>query len=131
MIRPSKYGLSALVIAATLGVSSAAQAQSASAGDASRGYHLFIAKSCGGCHSIGGGKRAGPDLKGVTDRRSKAWLVEWLTHTKEMILTDSTAIGLWRAYNGYNMPEQRMTKSDINDILAYIECGNGVNMCGG
>jgi mono/diheme cytochrome c family protein len=119
MIRSSKYALWGLVIAAMVGLSWAARAQSSS-NDVQRGGDLYRNKSCDACHSIGGGRRAGPDLKGVTDRRSRAWLNKWLTNTREMLQSDSIAIALKADYHNWNMPEQRLTQSDINALLAYI-----------
>jgi mono/diheme cytochrome c family protein len=119
MISPSKYALSGLVIAAMVGFSWAARAQS-SGNDVARGYTLWRDKSCDACHSIGGGRRAGPDLKGVTDRRSRAWLNKWLTNTREMLQSDSTAMGLLADYHNIPMPEQRLSPADINALLAYI-----------
>ena len=33
---------------------------------------------CNACHSIGEGKKIGPDLKGVTERREEAWLIKFI-----------------------------------------------------
>jgi len=119
MISPSKYALWGLVIAAMVGLSSAAQAQGSS-NDVQRGESLWRDKSCDACHSIGGGRRAGPDLKGVTDRRSRAWLNKWLTNTKEMLQNDSVAMAMEQDYHNWHMPEQRLSPADINALLAYI-----------
>src|ERR1700674_1793945 len=45
---------------------------------ADRGATYWRNRSCDGCHSIGGGRRAGPDLAGVSGRRSYDWLKRWL-----------------------------------------------------
>ena len=36
------------------------------------GEEIFQSK-CSACHSIGGGRRVGPDLAGVMERRTKDW----------------------------------------------------------
>jgi len=41
---------------------------------AADGKALFEAK-CGACHSVGGGPKVGPDLKGVVARRGKEWTI--------------------------------------------------------
>ena len=35
-------------------------------------------KVCAACHTIGVGDKVGPDLRGVTERRDRAWLVSYL-----------------------------------------------------
>ena len=41
---------------------------------------LFQAK-CAKCHTVGRGDRVGPDLKGVSERREKAWISGFITKT--------------------------------------------------
>src|SRR5262245_33979905 len=38
-----------------------------------RGEEVFAARGCGGCHAFGS-KLVGPDLVGVTERRSVTWM---------------------------------------------------------
>lgn len=38
----------------------------------------FFKQNCASCHTIGGGRLTGPDLKDVTRRRDRAWLTNWL-----------------------------------------------------
>lgn len=46
--------------------------------EAIEGQALFQEK-CVACHTIGQGDRVGPDLAGVTARRSHAWLEAWIS----------------------------------------------------
>jgi cytochrome c2 len=39
---------------------------------------VFYEDNCASCHSIGEGVIGGPDLKGVTARRDRAWLIQFL-----------------------------------------------------
>ena len=39
---------------------------------------LFFEDNCASCHTIGEGVIGGPDLKGVTARRDRAWLIQFL-----------------------------------------------------
>ena len=43
---------------------------SSKAEDIAKGEATFVSKGCNACHKIGGGKLVGPDLLGVTSRRS-------------------------------------------------------------
>ena len=47
-------------------------------GSASNGKSLFEQK-CSACHTIGGGRLVGPDLKGVTETRSQEWLTNFIS----------------------------------------------------
>jgi len=38
----------------------------------------FFKKNCASCHTIGGGRLTGPDLKDVSKRQSRDWLVKWI-----------------------------------------------------
>ena len=39
---------------------------------------MFTNRGCNTCHRVGGGNLIGPDLAGVTQRRSEKWLTTWL-----------------------------------------------------
>ena len=88
MIRISKLGLCTVIVGALALSASVAQAQ-----DAKKGKSIFASKGCGACHSIGkpASKMAGPDLAGVTQRRSADWLKRWLKDPTAMFGNDSTA----------------------------------------
>lgn len=120
MIRTSKLALIGLV-ALGLGISTAAQAQMAVNADlAKRGKTVFSNKGCGGCHSVGKGRMAGPDLLGVTDRRDGAWLRRWLKETDQMLANDSTARAMLAEAKGVKMPNLKLTDADIDALLNYI-----------
>jgi mono/diheme cytochrome c family protein len=56
-------------------------APSASAQDAG----AFYKRNCGACHTIGGGRLLGPDLKNVEGRKDRKWLIEFLVDPKAAI----------------------------------------------
>lgn len=63
------------------------------------GETLFQSK-CSACHTIGGGVRVGPDLAGVTGRRDRAWLSQWiLAPDKVLAAGDPTATATACAYS--------------------------------
>lgn len=87
---------------------------------AEEGEALFQ-KYCMGCHTIGGGDLAGPDLLGVADRRDPDWLEHWLAGPDVMIADgDPIALELLAKYNGIAMPNQHLTLSEIDALLAYM-----------
>ncbi|MCI0457989.1 MAG: hypothetical protein L0Z62_13575 [Gemmataceae bacterium] len=50
----------------------------------------FFRQSCSSCHTIGGGRLTGPDLKGVTGRvekagKSRQWLIDFIRNARSVI----------------------------------------------
>lgn len=77
---------------------------------------------CMSCHTIGKGKLVGPDLKGVTKKRSEKWLLEYIEYPEGMIKEkkDKDAVALFNEYKTM-MPEPGLTKDEIKQMLKYIE----------
>src|SRR6185503_7834515 len=48
-----------------------------------RGEYAF-SNHCAACHTIGGGDRIGPDLKGVTSARDHAWLDRFIREPEQV-----------------------------------------------
>ena len=75
---------------------------------------------CAQCHTIGGGKLVGPDLKGIETKRKTDWLLQFIQSPQRMIQSgDPTAKSLAAQY-GMVMPDQAMSSAEIHGILAYI-----------
>lgn len=65
----------------------------------------FFKQNCTSCHTIGGGRLTGPDLKDVTTRKDRAWLVQFLQSPKSMIDSgDPYAVKLQQEARGVVMP---------------------------
>ncbi len=79
--------------------------------------------NCMSCHTIGGGRLTGHDLKNVTQRRDKAWLTQFMVDPKAMIDGgDPYAVELVRVARGVVMPTlPGMTKARAEALLALIE----------
>jgi len=81
---------------------------------------LFQQK-CAVCHTVGGGKRVGPDLRGVTDRRETDWLVRWITHPDQMLTDkDPIAVGLLTESGQIPMPNLGITESQAAALIDYL-----------
>lgn len=94
------------------------------AGNAGQGKSVFDQK-CASCHSIGGGKLIGPDLKGVTGQRPHDWLINFITTPDKVIASgDATAKQLVGEY-GMPMPNVGVSQQQAEDILAYIQQQSG------
>ncbi len=89
-----------------------------------QGQAIFEEK-CQGCHSIGGGRLVGPDLKGVTSRRDRDWLISFITSPDQLIAQeDPLANQLVQEY-GIAMPNLGLSEQEAEEILAYIETQSG------
>lgn len=93
----------------------------------SNGEQLYRTR-CVSCHSIDGSGDGliGPDLQGVTQRRNRQWLVDWLRAPDEMLLNkDPIAIALYRQFNNVAMPNLGLSQSDIEELLRYMDTHAG------
>lgn len=87
---------------------------------AEKGKKVFQERSCAACHTIGGGKLAGPDLAGVTERREEEWLKKWLKSPETMLMSDPIAKEMLSVYM-VPMPNQGLTDEEIDALIKYFE----------
>jgi len=88
--------------------------------EAVRGKLAFESK-CLACHSIGQGKKLGPDLAGVTKRRDAAWLTRWLKSPEAMLKTDEHAKAMLKEYNDIPMPNQNLSDAEVKEYIKYFQ----------
>jgi mono/diheme cytochrome c family protein len=82
-------------------------------------------KVCAGCHTIGVGDRVGPDLRGVTGRRDRAWLVSYIRNPVAMrAKRDPIAVELTAKFKDVHMPNLGMSEVDATDLIAYLSAEN-------
>lgn len=107
-----RIGLMLVVVSATAG--------SAPAQTAAEGQTLFASK-CYSCHNIGSGDKQGPDLKGVTTRRTRDWLHEFINAPATVNSKgDAVARQLFAKFSPTVMPDQALAPEQIDSILALI-----------
>jgi nitrite reductase (NO-forming) len=88
--------------------------------EAARGKLAFESK-CLACHSMGQGKKLGPDLAGVTKNRSADWLARWLKEPEKMLQTDDKAKAMLKEYNNIPMPNQNLTAAEVREYIKYFQ----------
>ncbi len=89
------------------------------------GQALFQEK-CAACHTIGGGKLVGPDLKGVTARRDPQWLARWIQEPDKVLSGgDPIATQLLAEFNNVPMPNLGLTDQQVAALVAYLESLEG------
>ncbi|MCC6347919.1 MAG: cytochrome c, partial [Nitrospirales bacterium] len=89
---------------------------------AARGKQLFRQK-CASCHTIqgGGARGVGPDLKGVTTRRERKWLIDFIVYTDRMLASDPLAQQLLKEHGNFPMPTMGLTRAEGVAIVEYLE----------
>jgi mono/diheme cytochrome c family protein len=114
--------LLSIVALASIAATWAAPPTVANAADAQAGKQLFQEKTCAACHTIGKGPLVGPDLKGVTTKRPHDWLEQWIAAPDAVLAKkDPYALELLHQFHDVPMPNLGLSKSDVDNILAYLE----------
>lgn len=83
----------------------------------------YFTKNCAGCHTIGKGPLMGPDLKAVSQRQSREWLVKWLLDPEGVLSGgDPYAMKLQKESRGALMPRSPgMTGTLADTLLDFID----------
>lgn len=85
---------------------------------AASGKSVFETK-CSACHKITDQKVVGPGLKGVTQRRKPAWILNMITNPEEMTKKDPQAMKLLEEHLT-QMTFQNVTDDEAKAILEYM-----------
>jgi protein SCO1/2 len=82
---------------------------------------ILFRKMCAPCHTIGGGDHVGPDLRGVADRRERAWLSDFIRNPATVLARkDPDALALAARFPGVHMPSIGLLDIDATDLIAYL-----------
>ena len=82
-------------------------------------------KLCAPCHTVGVGDHAGPDLRGVTQRRDHAWLSSFIRSPLRMrAQQDPVALQLAAKFPAVRMPTLGLTEVDAADLINYLDVLN-------
>ena len=114
-----------LLLAVFLVVLSAQLAWMVSVQSTTDGEAIFQDK-CAGCHTVGAGQLAGPDLKGVTAQRDRDWLARFIAEPDKMLAEgDPIAASLLQEFNNLPMPNQGLSEEQVAAVIAYLESSEG------
>jgi mono/diheme cytochrome c family protein len=77
---------------------------------------------CTACHTFGKGVKVGPDLKGVTARRQRPWLLKFVRSSQKVIASgDPVATELFRTFKKQRMPDWTdLTPQDVSAIMDWL-----------
>jgi len=83
----------------------------------------YFRQTCVSCHTIGGGRATGPDLKDVTQRKDREWLVKFIMNPKVVIDSgDPYAKKIYEEARNYPMPPPPgITRDRAEKLLDLIE----------
>src|SRR5215471_12266083 len=83
----------------------------------------FFRQNCVSCHTVGGGRLTGPDLKNITQRKEQEWLVEFLQSPQAMMdKGDPYVLKLQQEARGVVMPTiSGMSKERAQALLTMLE----------
>lgn len=82
------------------------------------GAELFR-RNCVACHSVGGGSVVGPDLKGVTVRRSQAWIRGMIARPDSMLRVDPVAQELLAQYQ-VPMLNRELDPARVRAVMEFL-----------
>lgn len=87
----------------------------------------FFSKNCFSCHTIGGGRLTGPDLKNVADRKDDSWLEKFILNPQLVINSgDTYASKILKESRGVIMPQvSGLTPSFTKALLKFIKEESG------
>jgi mono/diheme cytochrome c family protein len=83
----------------------------------------YFRQNCVSCHTVGGGRLTGPDLKNVTQRKDREWLIEFMQSPQAMIdKGDPYGLKLQQEARGVVMPAVAgMSKDRAQALLALLD----------
>ncbi len=115
----SKIITLSLAFVLSISLSSFAQNAPAATGDAVAGKALFNA-NCAACHKLDA-KMTGPALRGIAEKRSRAWLGKWIKDSKSLIASgDADAVKVFEENNKIPMTAfPQLSDADVDNIIAY------------
>lgn len=86
---------------------------------AKSGEQLFKDKGCSACHAFGA-KLSGPDLKGVSMRRTALWMENQILHPEVMVKEDPISHELFAKY-ALQMTNQHLTPPEAKAVIEYLK----------
>ena len=88
-----------------------------------QGKAIFDVK-CNACHKLTSVKLVGPGWKGVTDRRTPEWIMNFVTNTEVMLNKDTAAQAMVERCM-VRMPNQNLSDNDARHVLEFMRDNDG------
>jgi cytochrome c551/c552 len=81
---------------------------------------------CMSCHKLTDEKLVGPGWKGVTDRRTPEWIMNFVTNVDEMLDKDAEAQAMLEVCM-VRMPNQNLSDDEARAVLEFMRKNDGKN----
>ena len=82
------------------------------------GVELF-SRNCAACHTIGGGEIIGPDLRGVSERRTAEWLRGMIANPDSMLRSDTIAARLLTEFVT-PMLDRKLDEARVRAVIEFL-----------
>ena len=86
---------------------------------AEQGEKLFREKGCSACHAFGV-RMSGPDLEGVSMRRTAQWMEHQILEPEVMVKEDPISRALFAQY-ALQMTNQHLTPAEAKAVIEYLK----------
>jgi mono/diheme cytochrome c family protein len=90
-----------------------------------KGQSIYASK-CIACHKLTDEKLVGPGWKGVTDRRTPEWTLNFITNTNAMLDSDAVAKELIEKCL-VRMPNQSLNDDEARAVFEFMRKNDGKN----
>jgi mono/diheme cytochrome c family protein len=97
--------------------------QTVAAASPDAGKRLFETV-CFACHTIGAGVRIGPDLQGVTERRTLEWLRQFIRDPERMRAAGDSIAAANLARYAIRMPTLGLSEQQVEGVIAHLGAGD-------
>jgi len=85
------------------------------------GEEVFKENACNACHMLTDMKLVGPGLKGILERRDRAWVKSWITNSAELIASgDEQAVAVFEENNKVPMLAYNLSDEEMESLIDYI-----------
>lgn len=114
--------ISVAVMATLLGLALCAPPSAAASAAETNDAKRIFNQRCTACHTYGRGVKVGPDLKGVTDRRQRPWLLKFIRSSQSVIEAgDPIARALFQEFKRQRMPDwSDLSAAQVGAILEWL-----------
>lgn len=80
----------------------------------------LFAQHCMKCHTVGMGDRVGPDLRNVSERRDRDWLIGFIRAPSAYLDSDEVAKKLLAQFADVRMPDLGLTVEQAESLIEFI-----------
>lgn len=91
---------------------------------AEAGNKVYTVK-CSACHKLTDEKLVGPGWKGVTQRHTPEWIMNFVTNTDDMLTKDPKAQAMLEICL-VRMPNQHLTDQEAREVYEFMRKNDGV-----